>query len=69
MARPKAKPKPAKESFAQPFSVLLFEHNLRILEKTAAESGIAKSVLLRLLVRDAIASGHLSSMVEGMRHA
>lgn len=42
------------QGFAAPFSVLLFTDDMAELKKQAAESGVAKSTLIRLAVRDGL---------------
>ncbi len=50
------------QDFAIPFSVLLFEDDAKKLAELAKTSGVGKSVLIRLAVREALRKNQFKAM-------
>jgi hypothetical protein len=59
----KSKIKKKAQDFAAPFSVLIFNDDMANLEKLALRSGVGKSVLIRLAVREGLKRKIFDAMV------
>lgn len=55
-------PKKAQD-FADPFSVMLFKDDAKLLTTVSSKTGVTKSVLIRLAVRDALKRKVFEAMV------
>lgn len=59
----KVKTKKKAQGFAPPFSVLIFSEDMTGLEKLTAKTGVSKSVLIRLAVREGLKRKIFDAMV------
>lgn len=59
----KTKVKKKAQDFAAPFSILIFNRDMATLEKLSVETGVHKSVLIRLAVREGLKRKIFDSMV------